>query len=110
MIVYEATKDLFMEHVDQGLIAQKIYQTFQEKIGKTSQKEFDSWDHSLQYMYKVLNTNAIPNKVGIAIEYRLPDTSKRVDFIIIGADENDKEAAIIIELKKWQQANYASIL
>ncbi len=106
MVVYEATKDLFMQHVEEDLIAQKIYQVFQTKIGKTSQNEFKSWDHSLQYMYKVLNSTEIPDRAGIAIEYRLPATSKRVDFIITGIDAEDRESAVIIELKQWEKAFY----
>lgn len=108
MIVYQATKDLFMEHVEQDIIAQKIYEVFQNKIGRTNQNEYNSWDHSLQYMYKVLNSQEIPDKAGVAIEYRLPTTSKRVDFIITGEDYENKESAIIIELKQWQNATYVS--
>lgn len=54
----------------------------------------------MQYMMKVLIDNNIPNNVGIAIEYKIPNTLKRVDFIITGKNENQKNAAIIVELKQ----------
>ena len=76
MIIYQATKEEFLEHVEEDLIEQKIYEQYSTKIGRTSQSEIASWNHSMQYMYKVLNTNAVPRKAGIAIEYRLPTTSK----------------------------------
>ncbi|SDV99221.1 hypothetical protein SAMN04487759_10125 [Kandleria vitulina] len=41
----------------------------------------------MQYMYKVLNTSDIPDDSDIAIEYRIPNTNRRVDFIVAGEDE-----------------------
>lgn len=58
----------------------------------------------MQYMLKVLIDNNIPGNVGIAIEFKIPNTSKRVDFIITGKDGNLKNTAIIIELKQWTEA------
>ena len=103
LIIYQATKREFINHVEEDLIEQKIYQEYQSKIGRTSQNEIASWNHSMQYMYKVLNTEMIPNEAGIAIEYRIPTTSKRVDFIITGENNEDEDAVIIIELKQWQK-------
>ena len=42
----------------------------------TARNEFRAWENSLVYMYKVLNDNEIPQDVGIAIEYNIPQTSK----------------------------------
>ncbi len=53
-------------------------------------------------MYKVLTDDEIPDNAGIAIEYNLPQTAKRVDFIISGYDEKQNSHAIIIELKQWE--------
>ena len=52
-------------------------------------------------MYRVLNDNDIPEEAGIAIEYNIPQTSKRVDFIISGYDEKDQSNVVIVELKQW---------
>lgn len=54
-------------------------------------------------MYKVLKDNDIPSGAGIAIEYNIPQTSKRIDFIISGYDRRDKANVVIIELKQWEQ-------
>lgn len=108
MIIYQATKGEFLEHVEEDLIEQKIYEQFREKIGRTSQNEINSWNHSMQYMYKVLNTSDIPEKAGVAIEYRLPTTSKRVDFIVTGENDVGQESVIIIELKQWRKAQAVS--
>lgn len=105
MIVYEATKQLFVEDVVQDRIEENIDRRFYEKMGyHTSKSERDSWKNSMQYMLKVLIDNNIPGNVGIAIEFKIPNTSKRVDFIITGKDGNLKNTAIIIELKQWTEA------
>ena len=105
MIVYEATKQLFVEDVVQDRIEENIDRRFYEKMGyHTSKSERDAWKNSMQYMLKVLIDNNIPGNVGIAIEFKIPNTSKRVDFIITGKDGNSKNTAIIIELKQWTEA------
>ena len=55
----------------------------------------------MQYMNNVLTTAAIPDDAAVAIEYQVPLTSKRVDFILTGADDYRRETAIIVELKQW---------
>lgn len=98
MIVYEATKQLFVEDVVQDRIEENIDRRFYEKMGyHTSKSERDAWKNSMQYMLKVLIDNNIPGNVGIAIEFKIPNTSKRVDFIITGKDGKLKNTAIIIE-------------
>lgn len=74
----------------------------------TSQSERTAWNNSMQYMMKVLIDNNIPGNVGIAIEFKIPNTSKRVDFIITGKDGKLKNTAIIVELKQWTEAEIVS--
>lgn len=104
MIIYESTKGEFMEHVTDDTIVECIHKKYIEKMGKnTSKREIESWNNSLMYMYKVLNTKDIPNNCGVAIEYKIPATSRRIDFLLTGLDENDKSNIIVIELKQWQK-------
>lgn len=103
MIVYEATKQEFMEHVERDEIAVKIYESYKDKIGRTAENEINSWNNSMNYMYKVLNTPIIPKESGIAIEYKIPASSRRIDFMLSGLDEADRNAVIIIELKQWDK-------
>lgn len=109
MIVYEATKELFIADVIQDKIRDRIDKKFYEKMGyHTSESERNAWENSMQYMLKVLYNSKIPNTSGIAIEFRIPNTSKRVDFIISGKDERLKNTAVIVELKQWQEAEIVS--
>lgn len=109
MIVYEATKQLFVEDVVQDKIEENIDRKFYKRMGyHTSKSERDAWKNSMQYMLKVLIDNNIPSNVGIAIEFKIPNTSKRIDFIISGKDGKLKNTAIIVELKQWTEADIVS--
>lgn len=104
MIVYDGLKKDFIDDVTDDVIAKKIEDKILEKMGRhTPKSEFDSWIHSLNYMYKVINDKDIPDDCGIAIEYNIPYSAKRVDFMISGYDENNKSNVVIVELKQWQK-------
>lgn len=102
VIVYSGTKTDFLSAVEEDSIAEEIEKNIYEKMHRsTGRSEFRSWENSLEYMYKVLNDDGIPKNSGIAIEYNIPQTSKRVDFIVTGYGNEDTPHAIIIELKQW---------
>lgn len=105
MIVYRASKTRFLQDVFDDTIADNIDNAFFAHLGRhTSPNEKRSWKNSMQYMYRVMNSPDLPNDAGIAIEYQIPLTSKRVDFIITGTDENKKDHVVIVELKQWEEA------
>ncbi len=82
-----------------------IFDAFSTATGRhTSESEIRSWMNSLQYMDRVLNDDEIPFDAGVAIEYHLPQTSKRIDFILTGQDGDGRESAVLVELKQWQAA------
>jgi hypothetical protein len=105
MIVYQETKETFMAHVRESRIDYIIHQNFQQQFKhKTSEREVASWRNSLQYMRNVLDDTAIPSNAQISIECQVPNTSKRIDFIITGQNDNKQDCAVIIELKQWESA------
>ena len=104
MLVYEGVKSAFIDDVDLGIIADKIRNKYIEVIKKRpSAPEFNSWKNSMQYMRGVLSDNDIPNNTGIAIEYNIPPTGCRIDFMISGYNKN-KSNVVIVELKQWDKA------
>lgn len=109
MIVYHATKAEFSEHVLSDTIEIKILDFFKKYLNKsTSKQEILSWKNSLQYMDRVLNDPEIPDDCGVAIEYQLPQSGKRIDFILTGTGINDDEYVILVELKQWSEATISS--
>lgn len=103
MIVYDGLKSDFLKSVEDDCIAIQIEENILSKMGRhTPKAEFRSWENSLNYMYKVLNDDEIPSDAGIAIEYNIPQTAKRIDFMITGYDSNDAANMVIVELKQWE--------
>ena len=104
MIVYSSIKKDFRLDVKSNAIETKIYDAFQKNLGhKTSKSEISSWQNSMLYMANILDDHAIPDDAGICIEYMLPRSSKRIDFIITGKSEMKSNSMIIVELKQWQE-------
>ena len=108
MIIYESDKAQFMKYVEKGIISDVVYDYYCKKVGNIKASEILAWRNSLRNMYSVLNTDAIPNNAGIAIEYMLPYQYSRIDFIVTGKDNFNSDHVIIIELKQWTEAKAIS--
>lgn len=106
MIIYQNTKQTFIEDVISNNIENIIHDFYRTKLGQTtSVNEINSWKNSMQYMNNVLIDNEIPSDAGVVIEYQIPQTSKRIDFILTGQDNDKVNYAILIELKQWSEAS-----
>lgn len=106
MLVYDAVKSDFMSAVRNDTIADDILEKFEEKLGhSTGKAEIRSWENSMQYMYKVLDDSCIPDDVGVAIEFNIPTTSKRIDFMLSGFTKENLPSVVIVELKQWEHAD-----
>jgi len=104
MIIYEALKNEFLDHFDKGIITSKIIECYEEKKGKPNEAEIRAWNNSISAMGSIISRSSIPGDAGIAIEFVIPMTGNRIDFIISGYDETDSPAVVIIELKQWSKA------
>ncbi|MDP4252245.1 MAG: DUF2075 domain-containing protein [Bacteroidota bacterium] len=105
MIIYQNSKGSFLDDILTNNIEQLIAEAFRKNANASvGQSEKKSWKHSLQYMNNVLQDPRIPEDAHISIEYRIPQTSKRIDFIITGQNEKNQDHAVIIELKQWETA------
>ena len=109
MIVYQSTKSDFTNDVFEDKIELKILEFFRTNLKRsTAANEVRSWRDSMQYMERVLRDESIPEDCGVAIEYQLPQTAKRIDFILTGIGEDKTEYCIIVELKQWSEAILSS--
>lgn len=105
MIVYSSTKSGFRDDVRANRIEVSIHTAFRRALGhSTAAAEVESWKNSMLYMSNVLEDPGIPTDAGVAIEYSIPQTSKRIDFILTGRNPEGKGAAVIVELKQWSTA------
>lgn len=102
MIVYENTIEKFKEAVIYNQITDEIIESLRHNhLGGGTLSEINSWNNSLHFMKDVLDCDEIAKDCNVAIEYNIPQTSKRVDFMILGKDRNDEDNIVIVELKQW---------
>jgi hypothetical protein len=64
-------------------------------------EEVTSWRNSLLFMAMCLQEARL-HEHGIALEYQLPLSAKRLDCIVTGRDSAGQPSAAIIELKQWE--------
>lgn len=104
MLVYASTKAEFLNDVRADTIDDAILSSFRRHLGHSvGRNEVVSWRNSMLYMSQVLADDQIPGNSGVAIEYTLPQSKKRIDFILTGRGQNQQATAIIIELKQWEK-------
>lgn len=103
MIIYQNTKGGFVDDVRNGEIAFKIEKEFEKhNLSHSNKAEYRSWANSLNFMRNALDDIEISDDCKLAIEYQIPLTAKRVDFLIAGKDENDNNNIVVVELKQWE--------
>ncbi len=106
MIVYQANKTQFISDVFSNDIENIVLNNVRRKLNRgAGAAEIKSWANSLGFMERIMRDDQIPSDCGIAIEYQIPQTGKRIDFIISGQDPDNKDSVMLIELKQWSEAN-----
>lgn len=105
MIIYNKSLKDFRTDVTFNMMQSILLKTLREKgLSGGSASEINSWNNSLHFMKDVLDDSYFDNDCQVAIEYNIPQTSKRVDFMIMG-NNNEEDYVVIIELKQWARVN-----
>lgn len=103
MIVYEGTKADFKRDIDNNIIQDKLEELFISLgVPKESLPEYRAWENSLPRISSIIGNGDIDSDVRVALEYQIPLTSKRVDFMIAGRDDMNNDNVVIVELKQWE--------
>jgi len=107
MRLYSGTSEQFIEDTTQNQIADKMRSSFFDHFRYyPSPAEVSSWRNSLRAMSLVMLSSKL-NDHGVLLEYQLPLTSKRLDFMVCGRDGEGKDRAVIVELKQWDKCSIA---
>src|SRR5258708_7541257 len=105
MILYQGTAKEFSDAVETNQIVSRLEAAFRDKLGrKLPPSERGAYTNSLSFMERVVRRSGVADDCGILIEYIIPLTSNRIDFLIAGEDDDGNKNFIIIELKQWQTA------
>lgn len=101
MIIYTSDKRGFL--ADIPIIANILKESVRTKLGEDSgDAEIRSWGASLRHMADIISDDSIPDDSGIALEYNIPVTNNRIDFMITGSDADGASQIVMVELKQWQ--------
>jgi len=104
MIVYLETKAKFREDIDSNRIEEIIEDAMQTAGGgSVGKSESRSWKNSLPCMDRILQDEEIPHDTGVAIEFNIPNTGKRIDLILTGTRQDGQRTAVVVELKQWEE-------
>lgn len=106
MIIYLADKQQFLDDNDHREIDEVIKAGYRRVTGGTvGPAELRSWRESLGQMAGVLRDKDIPSDTGVAVEFHIPQSSKRIDVTLTGRGTGDLKNAVIVELKQWETAS-----
>jgi len=106
MIVYESSVGQFKSVVAKNKLIVSLESAFQSSLGRgIPPAELSAYHNSLPRMGWAIVNSGIPDDCGILIEYKIPLTNFRIDFIVSGQDLDGNKNFVIIELKQWQKAD-----
>jgi hypothetical protein len=75
---------------------------------KPPTSEVKSWQNSLARVGFVLQGAGMLDH-GVVLEYQLPQSSRRLDMLLTGRDEQHRDQALVVELKQWDAAQPSSV-
>ena len=105
MIVYQSIKSKFLHDTDNCDIEDVVAAAYLARTGRyVPDAEMRSWRESLGQMAKVLRDEDMPDDMGVGVEFGIPQSSKRIDFLLTGTDADNNPHVIVVELKQWSQA------
>lgn len=107
MRLYAGSSGQFVEDTVLNQISGKLKNAFFDYYRyNPSPGEVASWQNSLRAMSNIIQYADLMDH-GVLLEYQLPLTSRRMDFMITGKGDDCVENAVIVELKQWQHCESA---
>ncbi len=109
MHLYRGSTDQFIGDAVRNRLAARLSERFFHEFRyRPSTSEVASWQNSLRAMADVLQLAELTDQ-GILVELQLPLTSKRLDCLITGSDEQRGDGAVIVELKQWSEVGRSNV-
>lgn len=109
MRLYQGTSQQFVQDAIQNQIADKLEEAYKDYYGKRpGPGEITSWTNSLQFLKNAIEGNSLSDNM-IILEYELPYSNARIDCLLFGEGDNNKENVVLIELKQWSSVEESDI-
>jgi DUF2075 family protein len=105
VIIYQETLEGFLRDCFKYDIEDIIAAAFRRQARRMpSQSESRAWRNSLPAMGRIFQDEDFPVDCGVAVEYVITQSAKRVDFLLTGQDAEQRDQLLIVELKQWEAA------
>lgn len=109
MIVFKSIVKEFLESVASGSLTEQVETKYRQALHRSpAQTERQAWQNSMNFVYHRLNASKIPHDCGVLIEYVIPTTLKRMDFVLSGYNGAREKQVLIVELKQWSEAKLSN--
>jgi hypothetical protein len=72
---------------------------------RPQESERRSWKDSLAAVADVADEGAPSDDVGVAVEYHLPLSDRRIDVMFFGTRDDGVSNSLLVELKRWDSAS-----
>jgi hypothetical protein len=101
MRLYEGTIKEFSNDVIHNRIADILRDNFVSYYRRLPlEPEFRSWQQSLNFLNNAFTYSALINNK-IIVEYELPYSTRRIDVLVFGKNNANKDSVVLMELKQW---------
>lgn len=106
MLAYNKQYNEFCDDVDSGQIVPAIITALKRDFSDSEKKAFNN---SLKNVRLALLRTPVPDEAQVGIEFKVPLTNRRIDFIIAGEDTDNKKNVVIVELKQWTKVQHTDM-
>jgi DUF2075 family protein len=108
-IIYDAPQEKFFIDVRSNKLVDIMKTNFKETSGMhVGESEYSSWSVTGDKIKNLIESSDLSN-IYVTFEYQVPYTSKRIDCLLFGKNNNDRGIVVHIELKQWEKVEALDI-
>lgn len=101
MLIYSSDSKTFAKNIRENTLTRLMTDSFKSLVGQEPQMSMiNSWRNSLPKVKDLLEIAQIKD-INVALEYEVPYNQNRIDCLLFGKGDNEKENIVLIELKQW---------
>lgn len=109
MHLYTGPTTAFVEDATQNRIGALLTDAWIDHFGyRPAPSEERSWRNSLRAMATAVELGRLEDN-GIVVEWQLPLSSRRIDCMVTGLDDEASKRAVVVELKQWDNATQSPV-
>jgi len=108
-IIYDAPQEKFFKDVRSNKLVDIMKTNFKESSGfHVGEPEYHSWGVTGDKIKNLIEASDLSN-IYVTFEYQVPYTSRRIDCLLFGKDNNDRGIVVHIEMKQWEKVEALDI-